>query len=368
MESESLALEKYENESMGTWYHVPQIMSFIKENRDAGVSFLDIKNSIEKKFKRHIRSEDYLRKKYTYVSYNRTYFDNIVQSKDVYVRTYTDIYKEYDSFIERAKIKSRKKQTEAGKIIVAGDFHSPFHNLELLAHLITHHSDAEYFIGPGDIFDCYSFSRFDKDIDINIKEELAVNTVLIDSIASIWKNVKLQQGNHTDRVGKYFRQRVPTDMMFLVETDILSLVSKKHKNIEIISDKYEFDNGMGYALVGHFHKHGNDMVIGHFENAKKTPVKTVQECYNHLVSWDSYYKLLPIKLFLQAHTHSLGKWYRHGGSLVIGETGCCCKIQSYQTKPKIGWEPNTPGYWVVYQDKDGNTDLNRSRPFSYYGE
>jgi hypothetical protein len=83
--------------------------------------------------------------------------------------------------------------------------------------------------------------------------------------------------------------------------------------------------------------------------------------------WEEYYKVKPIRLFLQAHTHSLGGWFMRGGSMKIGETGCACQIQNYQTTPKIGWGPNTPGYWIVYQDKEGRTDLNESRPILYGG-
>lgn len=358
------SLEKYQNETYGDWYCDPKIISFIKEQKEKDISFDLIRADIIKKFDRVIRSADYLRKKYTQIQSDKEYFDRILKSKDIYVRTYRDAYEDFEKFIDRVKIKKQNNKTTKGKVLVFGDSHSPFYNKELLAFLIKTHGDAETLIHAGDIFDCYSVSSFDKELDISLKEEMIDNTLFVDLIAKTWNNIKIMKGNHNDRVGRYFRKRIEPGMMFLVQDDILSMVCKPHKNIEIISDKYEFENGMGKTIIGHFCKHGKDLVIGHFENAKKEPVKTVQECYNHISGWESYFKLEPIRLFLQAHTHSIGKWYRKGGSLVVGETGCTCQIQGYQTKPKIGWEPNTPGYWIIYQI-NGKTDLNESRPFVY---
>lgn len=360
----SKGTELYQNTIEGFWYYKEDIINFITKERKKKTDWESIRHKIYDKFKRVIRSADYLRKQYNNIQ--NTVMNQIGDIDEIRGLSYKNVYKDFQNCIKRTKISiNTKKKIKKGKNVVISDIHSPFYNQEILAFIIKEHSDAECLYIDGDTFDLYCASRFDKSDDIILREEIIKNTFVIDMLAKAFNKIVIVRGNHDNRVERYFRKRVDPTMMFLVQADILDLITKEHDNITIADKEYKFPNGMGSAIVGHFTKIGNDAFIGHFENAKKEPVKTVVECMKHIESWESYYKLNPIRLFLQAHTHSLGGWYRRGGAILIGETGCCCQVQGYQTTPRIGWEPNTPGFWLVYQDKDGNTDLQLSRPIAY---
>lgn len=359
-------IERYQNEIDGNWYFREDIMKFIKQREKAGDKWDNIRDKILNKFNRVIRSADFLRKKYYSIDKDNDLMGSIDDLKTYQADAYKRAYAKFSKLVNRIKIPKKKVDTKKGKILLFGDNHAPFHNKEMLAYLITNHYDAEQLFISGDLCDCYGVSPFDKELDITLAEEIVEDTLLIDMIANTWPNIKILRGNHdSNRVLKYFQKKgIDAQHMFLVQHDILGMITKEHDNIEIVDDDYEFPNGMGQTTIGHFGKIGKDCLVGHFKTAKKEPVKTVLECERHMADWESYYKVGPVRLFLQAHTHSLGKWFRKGGSLVLGETGCSCMIQGYQTTPKIGWGPNIPGYWLIYQDK-GKTDLNRSNPYLY---
>jgi predicted phosphodiesterase len=366
MKNNPTEIERYQNDTEGAWYLHKDIMKFIAKREKAKDTWDIIREKIINKFDRVVRSSDFLRKKYHSIASENNIIESIDDLKHYQTESYKKAYANFNKLINRVSYPKKKIETTKGKILLFGDNHSPFYNKKMLTYLMNYHHDAEQLFIPGDLFDCYGVSLFDKELDITLSEEIIENTLLVDMIANTWKHIRILRGNHdSNRVLKYFQRKgISPQLMFLVQHDILEMVTKAHDNIEIVGDDYEFPNGMGQATIGHFGKIGDDCLVGHFKTAKKEPVKTVLECERHMSEWESYYNVGSIRLFLQAHTHSLGKWYRKGGSLVVGETGCSCMIQGYQTTPKIGWGPNIPGYWLIYQNK-GKTDLNQSNPYLY---
>jgi hypothetical protein len=225
--------------------------------------------------------------------------------------------------------------------------------------IVAQHKDADRLIIPGDVLDCYSVSRFSKKKHFPLKDELSIAVSVIDWLASVFPQIDMLEGNHTDRVRKYFEARVDPSLMFLVKHDLLEMIAQPYKNVRVVKDEYKFKNGNGGETISYFMRLGKDCVIGHFETSSKMPLKASVTAYEWLRSWGSYFGIADIRLFLQGHTHRLSKYPIGDGTTVIGETGCVAQIQDYAVDSGAKYSAHLNGYWVIYQ-KDGVTDVNRS--------
>ena len=278
---------------------------------------------------------------------------------------YSEAYAKLAEYVGKPDVKPAKFKVLnklAKKYLVISDTHSPFHNKQKIAEVLDLHQDADEIIIDGDLTDQYSVSRFSKRMDISFKEEMAETMALIDYIAARFPKVTIVEGNHCERVRKHLEKRVEPELMFLCRYNIIELMCNPHSNITVVKDRYEFPDGNGEALVNYFTVLGKDCVIGHFEKSSKMPVKAVLDSYTWLESWSKHFKIGPIRLFLQGHTHRLSKYPIGDGSVVLGETGNLCQVQEYSVSPKAVYTPHLNGYWIVYQT-DGVTDLNKSNFF-----
>lgn len=278
--------------------------------------------------------------------------------------TYEEAYRRLSLYVEKKNHRNspKERKSKEKKILVLSDPHCPFHNTELISQIVNEHKDADICIVPGDILDCYSVSRFSKKIDMPLKQEIAEGMAFIEKLAATFPKVILLEGNHTERVRKYFESRVEPQVMFLVNHDLLKIVCSNHSNIQIVKDHYVFGNGNGEGVISYFTLIGKDFVVGHWEKANKPPVKAAMDAYLWLESWKRYFNIPHISLFLQAHTHRLSKYPIGDGSTVIGESGCVAKIQSYAIESGAKYSAHLTGYWLVYQN-DGITDINKSNFF-----
>lgn len=301
----------------------------------------------------------------------RRYNENIFKIEDDNFLIGTSVEVSFDEAIkklresikqtETIKPKKAKKKSKERTILIISDLHIPFHNEENLKKVINDNLNADTLVINGDFLDCYSVSKFSKTQNIPLKDEITQGKAIVSWLSEIYPEVIINSGNHDDRPRKYFESRIEADLMFMVKHDLLSLIAADLDNVTVSRDKYEFPNNMGETEVSHFTKIG-DCLIAHFEDSSRVPFKVVHDRVQWIHQWQSLFGWGEIKLFLQGHTHQLGKAPINNNQLTIGETGCLCKVQGYTLKPSAKYRPSSNGYWVVYQT-DGVTDINKSNYF-----
>ena len=341
------------------WYRDIDLLVNIQGQKNSGYTWEQVfKHLISHEPYPEITNYDIVRKRFNENKY-------LISKEDIdnnfSYYTYEEAYKALCQYIgKKREIKTpNKKKTKRSKILVLSDPHIPFHNIALIKKVVNEHKDADTLIIPGDFLDCYSVSRFSKKFDIPLKEELTQATSVLDWLAEKFPQIIILEGNHTDRVRKHFDSRISHDLMFLVQYDVLDLISRKYKNVEVVKDKYTFPNDNGEVEIGHFKVIGKDCLIGHFERSSIIPIRAAQYSYQWIANWGEHFGIKNIRLFLTGHTHRLSKYPLNNGIPVIGETGTVCKIQDYAIDGGAKYSAHLNGYWIIYQD-DGVTDLNAS--------
>lgn len=344
------------------WTNDIHFLLKIQEYLDIGYSWEEIFFKLKPDLAREIKSPENLRKRFGENSYK-------IQDDNFLIGTSIDV--SFDQALESLRkkigetkiVKPNKKgrKSKWTKILVGSDFHIPFHNIENITTMVKEHSDADLFVINGDLLDCYSASRFQKEMRVPIHEEIKEARVLMALFSETFPKTIINSGNHDDRARKYFEARIDPDMFYLVKHDILQLVVADFENIVTTKDHYSFSNNMGNIEISYFTIIG-DCLIAHFEDSSKVPFKVVKDRVDWINQWEKEFGFSPIRMFLQGHTHQLSKAPLHGNKITAGETGCLCQHQKYALKPGAKYRPSTNGYWVVYQ-KDGITDVNAS---NYY--
>lgn len=339
---------------MNKWYNDINVLSAISTLRQASYSWKEVCDKLISLFPNYkFKDVESVRKRF---GENQ---DKAIRIPQLY--TFEEAYDRFCEFVNKTVKHKPPKANKKGhkKILVISDTHIPFHNQELLVKTVEQHKDADICLVAGDFMDCYSVSRFSKKHNIPLSKEIEQATLVMEYLASTFPEVIILEGNHTDRVRKYFEARIDASLMFLVQYDILEMMAHSYDNVRISNDHYLFPNGNGEADIGYFTIIGKDFVVGHFERSSVIPVRAVQYSYEWLSSWQRLFKIDEIRLFLQGHTHRLSKYPLNSGIPIIGETGCLCKVQEYTIGAGATYKAHLCGYWVVYQNK-GKTDLNNS--------
>lgn len=339
-----------------------ELLLYIYALKNSGRSWEDIFNKVSKEYGIDNANPDALRKSYDNYKYQLDFTTEEINP--ISYQSYEEAYKELCGYIGKKKeIKQPvKKKGKRTKILSISDPHIPFHNKKLIQQIVEENKDADICLIPGDLLDCYSVSRFTKRLDMPLKEEITQCTAFIDWLAGIFPEIIILEGNHTDRVRKYFEQRVDHSTMFLVQYDLLKMICSPYKNVKVIRDSYVFPNDNGEAEIGHFTVVGKDLVVGHFEKSSSVPIKAAINAYLWIQAWSDIFGIKNIRMFLQGHTHRLSKTPLNSGTPVICESGTLAKVQDYAIEAAGKYSSHLNGYWIIYQD-EGVTDINNSNFF-----
>jgi len=346
------------------WYRELDILKEIEAFHNSGYKWAEIYEKLRiSRPTYYFKNPESVRRRFGDNRYLLTVGEQEI-NHDLAFFTHEEAYQQLCKYVGKTQTieQPKSKQNIRTKTLVFSDTHIPFHNQQLLAQVVNEHCDADQLIINGDFLDCYSVSRFTKRKDIPFKEELTQATAVLDFLASKFPIIKITDGNHTDRVRKYFEKHVDHSMMFLVQYDILDLICSPYKNIHVVRDHYSFPNGNGEAEIGYFTRLGKDCIIGHFERSSIVPIKAAEYAYQWLANWSHMFDIKDIRLFLQGHTHRLSKYPLNSGTPVIGETGCLAAVQEYTVEAGARYTGHLNGYWIVYQDNKV-TDLNASNFF-----
>jgi predicted phosphodiesterase len=280
-------------------------------------------------------------------------------------RSYESQWLQWQQFIGQAKERyagPSKRPVTIGrqKIVIASDFHAPFHAKACVAAMFEAERDADLLIVNGDLQDFYSISRFTKYENVTFEEEMAAVTLLLEQMSERFPRVLIVSGNHDQqRFEKQLRERLSEEMCKVVaylaggNLSAIAAACKRYPNIELARHQVDASHSVGwFAQV-------NDLIVTHAEKFSITPGAALRKINEWFVDQADTLKLKPWRVLAQAHTHQLGMFPFEANKFLI-ETGCLCNTHGYQLVAKIGGRPQRRGYITLVQN-DGVTDINSIR-------
>jgi predicted phosphodiesterase len=281
-------------------------------------------------------------------------------------RGYESQWLEWQKFIGQAKDRYAgppKRPVKIGrqKIVVASDFHAPFHHQEYVAAMFEREKDADLLIVGGDLQDFYSVSRFVKYESVPFEEEMAAVTLLLEQMSERFPRVLIVEGNHDrPRFEKQLRDHLSEDMVKVVEylaggnLSVIKAAAKRFPNIEFASNVVDGRFHVGwYAQV-------NDLIVSHMEKFSIVPGSTLRGVEDWFSNFERVIGLeKDWRVVVQAHTHA-GCVFPYKADKMLVESGCLCRTHGYQLTPRAGGRPQRQGY-VTLEQIDGRTDVNSVR-------
>ncbi len=277
--------------------------------------------------------------------------------------TYESAWIEWQRYIGQAKDRYKgpkvKPKGVRQRIVIASDFHIPFHDKSYVAELFQREADADVLIINGDLQDFYSISRFIKYESIPIERELAEVQLFLEQASQTWPRIVIVGGNHDHaRFEKQLRDRLDAEMCKVVEflaggnLSPIAAMAKHFPNIEIAKVTASRFAVPWMAQIG-------DLVVTHAEKFSITPGAALRKIDEWLTDMDAVLDLMPWRVLVQAHTHQLGVIPWKADKLLI-EGGCMCAQHGYQLAAKIGGRPQRRG-WITLEQVNGRTDFNSLR-------
>ena len=250
------------------------------------------------------------------------------------------------------------------KIVVAGDFHVPFHSRPALKALIREESaDTDLLIVNGDLGDFWSTSRFPKskrlvDPCSELRETQAVLTIL----AERFRKIKILAGNHDGRPHKFLTTVLPPEVLDYIEMTgpgvfhPLQFIAAGLENVEVV-EPIRTQNAE-FAFLFEYH----DLLCTHAETYSKISGKATGNVNQWVHSFAIPAGIVKgsVRVIVQAHTHQSATYLGDFGTLCI-EGGCMSTLQDYHGGARIMTpRPMATGWTVIYQH-GGHTDFRSSR-------
>jgi hypothetical protein len=277
--------------------------------------------------------------------------------------TYESAWIEWQRFIgqgtdhsgPRPKAHKGKRQ----KIVVAGDFHIPFHDKAYVAELFKREKDADVLVISGDLQDSYALSTFTKYEQVPIERELAEVHLFLEQAAKTWPKILIIAGNHDhQRFEKRLREKLDPEVIKVVEflsggnLSPIALIAKRFPNIQIVGAAAGPHKLSWMTQVG-------DMIVSHAEKFSPVPGAVLRTVAGWLQDREQNLGLMPWKVLVQAHTHQLG-WFPWLADKLLIEGGCLSAHHAYQFTARLGGRPQRRG-WVTLEPVDGVTDISSVR-------
>lgn len=246
------------------------------------------------------------------------------------------------------------------RIVVAGDFHAPFHESDAVAHLLTAEGGrGSTLIVNGDLQDFYAISRFTKYERVPIESELAAVDTLLGRFSEAFARVVIVTGNHDrPRFERQLRQQLSQEMVEVVEflaggtLDPIAMLARRYPNVEIAR------HAVGRHHVGWLYQHG-DLLCAHAEKFSRVPGSALRAIHEWFDERRETLQLEPWRVLVQAHTHQYSMIPWMSDALLL-EGGCMCQTAGYQLDAKIAGRPQRRGYVILDQVR-GRTVIDSVR-------
>jgi len=231
------------------------------------------------------------------------------------------------------------------KILVLNDLHVPFQHEAALEQALSNNRSADIVI-TSEVADMYSLTSFAKyqhvPFDFEVEEIIRWFEFLNENFPATY----VLHAGHDRRLSRYVLSRIRSDLLFLVETDLLDLLARPFSNVVVVPD-------IKYSI--------NDAIFTHFDISSSIPMRSAIRAHEWLREWKEHFDIPPYKLLVQAHTHKSGIINLPGVQLV--ESGCFQTVPEWVFRkfPTQSW---VHGYCVVFQN-DGTTNLDGTRVCVY---
>lgn len=250
-----------------------------------------------------------------------------------------------------------KRHRNWRKILVLGDIHTGFHDMKAIERALRDNADADMGVVVGDFFEFYAYSRFTKTRYIPLRDELRYAAEILCLMCETIPKWTFVIGNHEDHLRRYIANSLPEHLLFLVETDLLKVLSLLYP-IDICTRQIDGFTIQTVAQIG-------DAVFTHLPCSSKLLLRPVEMAYSWLMKWSERLNLDPSwRVVCQAHTHIAGKaiW----GDRLLIQLPAMANIMEYMMKGRSAFNfgPPAKGYAVLYQKLHSGgqwlTDFNMS--------
>jgi hypothetical protein len=232
------------------------------------------------------------------------------------------------------------------KILHLGDPHIPFQIDEQIQTAVNRNKAADLAVTV-EVADCYSISRFNKNLSIPLEIEIDYVLRYFEFLNETFPLTLVLAGNHQKRIGKEMMKQLHPSLLFLVDGDLMHKLAKPFEKIVVCKTPI---------------LQINDTIFTHAEVFSKVDLKASVNVYQIIQEWKDVLGLRDYHCIIQSHTYMLGTTYR-GGHCKIMESGCLCTVPDYAVQNFYS-KPQTNGYIVVIQ-KDGITDMNLTREYTF---
>jgi predicted phosphodiesterase len=255
----------------------------------------------------------------------------------------------------------RPSRSSERRIVIASDFHAPFHHVGAVARMLDDTKGFDQIIINGDLQDSYSVSRFVKHETVPWERELAALDTLLSVFAAQYPDVLIVDGNHDrPRFEKALRSMLPLDMVHVLE----HLTQGEFSTIRAMTKRKGYGNirfapiKVGRHSVAWCAQQG-DLLVTHAEKYSKVPGSALRGIEEWFSDQHDILGLEPWRVLVQAHTHALG-WIPWRSDRLLVEQGCMCHVHGYQLDAKVAGRGQRLGY-VTLTQRDGVTDMSSVR-------
>lgn len=270
-----------------------------------------------------------------------------------YIKDLTQEYKEISEKYSAGIIDNANR-----KILSLSDIHFPFALEDEIAAALHEHSDADIVVLNGDILDGYIYSTFSKAKRIAALKEYIAAFELVHYCSENFPNVVIVAGNHDIRPAKALASAgFEKEESQVLRPDLLARIANGERLDEQgqLVEKLAFEN-VHYQPYDAWYARVGKTIFCHPSGYKGGPGGTAQKLYDYFIKRMGSEEFDSIVV---GHTHKVYKGVFCNKLLI--EQGAMCDRQPYQHKPDLRFLHAMNGYAVIYQDKDGNTDFNKSQ-------
>jgi hypothetical protein len=281
-------------------------------------------------------------------------------------RDFDDYWNRFNDYIGRHQSLSSRATMAPGsveRIAHLTDLHVPHLDETAFARVLAETAGFDTAVLGGDFWNAGAASRFLEVPELRSRREshprveLLKATAILSAVASHYPRVKVNRGNHVDRVRKYFAKQVPPELHFLIMTDPLSFIvdglqrEQGTSNIELARPVVDdLPTSDWLTIVG-------DCAFTHAESSSSVKMRPAENTAKFLNRWR--HRLPTIRVVCQEHNHKGGKVPDSDLGMLLVQTPALSIDQPYQFAPDIRSTPNQIGYTRVVQ-VDGVTDWNRT--------
>jgi len=340
------------------------VMELMEENqmyRDVSAALLAkgyvrSPEAIRKFFKRNEKKEDFAvsdkKEKHINLDVQQEHSDALLAIEDKRQRLFNIVTERYE--------KIGNPTGKLHKVVSISDLHIPWVNDNVIADMISKHSDAEVLVVNGDILDQFSVSKWPKNKGVMLRHEYEIGLEYVREFSKVFKKVVLTRGNHDDRLESYFASNLDPGICFMTHPDMLERIANGYgfNKYDKLEKMYDLSN-VHYTggLSGWYAKVGN-CIFAHPKGGSKIPMRSAVTVADYFLEKEDY------DAIVIGHTHKIGQIIWKGKMLI--EQGCCCVPMDYEADAKMAYSQQAFGYAVIYMNSKGQVHFDKSRPV-YYG-